>query len=61
MKKSIKHIKIRQGKSKGMGFLSWHRLEKRFREIGELTDQDDLKSIYLDEDGIYYTTQKRSK
>lgn len=59
MKGAIKKIKIRTGHTKGMGFLSWDRLEKRLRQIGELTGQDELASVYLDEEGLYYTTKQR--
>lgn len=53
-----KKIKLRKGKTKGMGFLSWKRLEKRFRQIHELTDQDELATVYVNDEGIHYTTRK---
>lgn len=61
IKNKKKTIKIRKGKTRGMGFLSWERLEERFREIDELTEQQQLKSIYLNDKGIHYTTEKRSQ
>lgn len=61
IKNKKKTIKIRKGKTRGMGYLSWKRLEERFREIDELTEQQQLKSIYLNDKGIYYTTEKRSQ
>lgn len=54
-----KKVKIRKGKTKGMGFLSWERLEKRLRQINELTEQDELVSIYTNDEGLHYTTRKK--
>lgn len=42
-----------------MGYLSWERLEERFREIDEITEQQQLTKIYLNENGIHYNTAKR--
>lgn len=44
-----------------MGFLSWKRLESRLRDINELTDQDELKEVYMNDEGLYYTTRKAKK
>lgn len=56
--KQIKKIEIRKGHSAGMGFLPWRLFEQRLREIDVLTDKQSLKTIYLDNEGIYFTTKK---
>lgn len=53
-----KTVEIRKGKTRGMGYLSWARLEQRLRQFGELTDQQDLHTVYMNSDGLYYTTKK---
>lgn len=53
-------IKIGDGeKPTGSGFISWERLQKRFRQIDELQDIDVLHTVQVDENGITYTTKKK--
>lgn len=43
--------------SRGAGFLSWDRLEKRLIESGELQTEDILEKVFISSEGIDYTTQ----
>jgi len=57
--REIGKVIIHKGSTKGTGYLDWERLEQRFREIGELTEQDHLHSVTLKENGLCYTTKIR--
>lgn len=59
--KAQQKVKITSGSTKGMGYLSWDRLNQRLRESGELTDQQELKTITLADEGVYFTTGKPKK
>lgn len=58
--KSIKR-KFSDEPTQGSGYLTWRRLEKRFRESGEITEQQKLKKVEVDKDGISYLTRKKRK
>lgn len=47
--------------TKGGGYLTWERLERRLRESGEITEQDKIKTLEITEEGIHYSTRKRKK
>lgn len=54
-------VKLSDLSTQGGGNLSWERFEKRLIESGELTEQQKLKTIEVDKDGISYTTRKKQK
>lgn len=55
-----KKVKVQSGHSRGAGFLSWKRLEKRLRQIGEITEQQKIIKVEIKKDGLYYNTAKRN-
>lgn len=57
-----KKFKIQDGEEPtGSGFITWKRLQQRFRDIGELQDEDVLYAVEITKDGINYTTKKKKE